>query len=302
MTLKGVSPWPKTHTLTKSFIKFIDKANAAAKGQFKIRFMGGPEVTRPREQPAAMRNGLFDMVYGPPGYYLGLFPEGDFTHGFKTPMEARANGGYAMIRKAMKAKMGARFVARFDSGLGLYIFLNDAPKRTASGGISLKGLKLRGSPAYRNFIKDLGGTVVVMRPSQVYTALERGVIDGTGFSLTDIRDRGLHKFIKYRIDPPFTYAGIALIMNQKKWDAMPRKSQALLDKLAAEYEIESRNKWITKTKLEEVELAKLGVKTVALKGKAANEYVELFMKGPWGRMARNPKVKLDVQKLKKLVY
>ena len=301
-TVKAVSPWPKTHPLTKSFLKFIDKTNKGGKGLVQIKFMGGPEVTKAREQPTAMRNGLFDMIYGPPGYYLGVFPEGDFTHGFKTPMEARKNGGYAMIRKAMKDKMKARFIARFDSGLGLYLFLKKPPKRTASGGIDLTGLKLRGSPAYRNFIQDLGGTAVVMRPSQVYTALERGVIDGMGFSLVDVRSRGLHKFVKYKIDPPFTYAGIALIMSQKKWEAMPKEGQAYLDKQAIAYEIESRNYWVEATQRENVELAKLGMETVDLQGKERAEYVETFMKGPWGRMSKNPKVKLDVQKLKSLVY
>jgi TRAP-type mannitol/chloroaromatic compound transport system substrate-binding protein len=140
VTVRAVAPWPKTHPLTKSFLRFIDKTNAAGKGVLRIKFMGGPEVTKAREQPKAMRNGLFDLIYGPPGYYLGIFPEGDFTHGFKTPMEARANGGYDMIRKAMKEKMNARFIVRFDSGLGLYLFLRKAPKRTASGSIDLSGL------------------------------------------------------------------------------------------------------------------------------------------------------------------
>ena len=276
--------------------------NEAGKGTLRIKFMGGPEVTRAREQPTAMRNGLFDMIYGPPGYYLGVFPEGDFTHGFKTPMEQRANGGYDMVRKAMKEKMGARFIARFDSGLGLYLFLRKAPERTATGGIDLTGLKLRASPAYRDFIKDLGGTAVVMRPSAVYTGLERGVIDGMGFSLADIRDCGVHKFVKYRIDPPFSYAGIALIMSHKKWDAMSRKARTLLDDLATKYEVTSRNFWVEGTKREKVALAKLGMKTVTLSGKEEAEYVETFMKGPWGRMARNSKVKLDVKKFKSLMY
>lgn len=301
-TVKAVAPWPKTHPLTKSFIKFIDLTNSAGKGLVQIKFMGGPEVTKAREQPTAMKNGLFDMIYGPPGYYLGVFPEGDFTHGFKSPMEARANGGYDMIRKAMKQKMNARFLARFDSGLGLYLFLKKAPKRTASGGIDLTGLKLRGSPAYRDFIKDLGGTAIVMRPPQVYTALERGVIDGMGFSLVDVRSRGLEKFIKYRIDPPFTFAGIAVIMNQGKWDKMSGKQKAFLDKMTAQYEIDSRKYWVDATKREEAALAKLGMKTVTLEGKARADYIETFMKGPWGRMTKNPKVKLDVKKLKSLVY
>ena len=301
-TIRAVAPWNKNHPLTKSFLRFVDKTNKEGKGIVSIKFLGGPEVTKAREQPKAMRNGLFDMIYGPPGYYLGIFPEGDFTHGFKTPTQARNNGGYEMIRQAMKEKMNARFIARFDSGLGLYLFLKNPPKRTASGNIDLSGLKMRSSPAYRNFIQDLGGTAIVMRPTQVYTALERGVVDGMGFTLVDVRARQLHKFIKYVIDPPFSYAGTAVIMDHKLWDKMPAKSREFIDKMAEEHEVSSRKYWIDRTNTETAEIKKLGVSFVTLSGKAREEYVEMFMKGPWGRMARNPKVKLDVQKLKSLVY
>lgn len=302
MTLRAVGPWPKTHSLTKSFLSFIDIANKAAKGQFQIKYLGGSEVTKAREQPMAMRNGLFDMIFGPTGYYLGIFPEGDFNHGFKTAMAQRANGTYDMVRMAMKKKLNARYLARFDSGLGLYLFLKDKPKRTASGGIDLTGLKLRGSPTYRDFIKDLGGTAVIMRSGAVYTALERGVIDGMGFSLTDIRDRGMQKFIKYWIDPPFTYANISLIMSYPAWNKMPAGAQKLMDRLVTDYERSSYEKWVVKTKKEKVLLKKLGLTQILLEGKTGREYVETFMKGPWGRMAKNPKVILDVAKLKKLAY
>lgn len=302
VTVRAAGPWPKTHPLIKSFHRFIDKTNKAGKGILQIRYIGGPEITKPREQPIAMRNGLVDMIYGPPAYYLGLFPEGDFSHGFKTAMEQRASGAYDMVRAAMKQKMNARFIARFDSGLGLHLFLKNEPKRTASGMIDLTGLKLRASPTYRDLIKDLGGTAVVMGPQRVYTALERGVIDGMGYSLSDIRARGVHKFVKYRIDPPFSYATIALVMNHAVWDKLPAKARKFLDDQAAAWEIESRQYWIDNAEKEKAALSKLGMKTIELKGKLRQEYIALFLKGPWGRMERNPKITLDIKKLKSLSY
>lgn len=301
--LKASGPWPKTYPLMVSFFKFIDKANAAGKGHFRIRYVGGPEITQPRAQPAAMRNGLVDMIYGPPAYYLGLFPEGDFSHGFKTAMEQRAAGAYEIVREAMKQKMGARFVARFDSGVGLHLFLKDQPKFTSTPGIlDLKGLKLRSSPTYRDFIKDMGGTAAVMGPADAYTAFERGALEGAGFSVTDILPRGLQKFVKYMIDPPFSYATIALVMNHKKWDAMSPEAKKIFDQAAAAWEKESYEFWVAEENKEKDKLKKAGVTIIKLEGEAAKNYKALFLKGPWERMEKNPKITIDVKKLKQLSY
>ena len=301
--LKASGPWPKTYPLMQSFFRFIDKANAAGKGHFRIRYVGGPEITKPRQQPQAMKNGLVDMIYGPPAYYLGLFPEGDFSHGFKTAMEQRKAGAYELVRQAMKQKMGARFVARFDSGVGLHLFLKDKPKFTSKAGIlDLKGLKLRSSPTYRDFIKDMGGTAVVMGPADAYTAFERGALEGAGFSVTDILPRGLQKFVKYMIDPPFSYATIALVMNHKKWDAMSPEAKKIFDKAAEDWEKESYEYWVDQANKEKEKLKKAGVTIIKLDGEAAKNYKALFLKGPWERMEKNPKIKIDMKKLKELSY
>lgn len=303
MELKASGPWPKTYPLMQSFFRFIDKANAAGKGHFNIRYVGGPEITKPRQQPTAMKNGLVDMIYGPPAYYLGLFPEGDFSHGFKTAMEQRASGAYEIVRQAMKQKMGARFVARFDSGVGLHLFLKDKPKFGSTPGIlDLSGLKLRSSPTYRDFIKDMGGTAVVMGPADAYTAFERGALEGAGFSVTDILPRGLQKFVKYMIDPPFSYATIALVMNHKKWDAMSPEAQKIFDKAAADWEKESYEYWVKLAEVEKEKLKKAGLTIVKLDGDAAKNYKALFLKGPWARMEKNPKITIDIKKLKELAY
>ena len=154
---------------------------------------------------------------------------------------------------------------------------------------------------YRDFIKALGGTAVVMGPGEVYTALERGTIDGMGIGLTEVKDFKLEKFIKYRIEPPMTYTGLFMIVNQKTWDALPPQARDLLDKLSADWEVESRAYWeVAQDKLR-AELASAGMKTVTLPDAAAAQYVRTFRKGPWERLEKNPKITIDLKKLKKLV-
>ena len=297
---RAVSAFPKTNPLTQSFLRFIDKANKNSKGLFTIRYIGGPEVTKPREQPNAMRNGLFDMMYGPGPYYSGLFPEVDFIQ-FTTPAEAHASGAFEMIRGVMKQKMGARFMGWFDSGLGLYLFTLTEPKRTASGGIDLTGLKMRSSPAYRNFIKDLGGTAIVMSPRDIYTALQRGTIDGLGTGLQVLVDEKLEKFVKYRIEPPMSHTGIFMIMNQKVYDGLPKQARDLLDKLSADWEVESRAFQAKKEGEHKANLAAAGMKTITLQEPEGKKFVALFRKGVWQRMVKNEKIKIDLNKLKKML-
>jgi TRAP-type C4-dicarboxylate transport system substrate-binding protein len=299
--LKAVSAFPKSHGNTKGFLRFVDALNKKGKGIVHIKFIGGPEVAKPQQQPVGLRNGLFDFVYGPCAYYLGMFPEGDFTAGFKTPMEARKNGGFKLVDGAMRDKLGATMLARFYSGLGLYMALKEKPK-FKNGLPDLTGMKIRSSPAYRDFIKVLGGTAVVMPITQIYTALERGVVEGAGGDLDSVQEWGLYKFLKYWIDPPFNMAGIVIIANAKKWDGLPPKVRDLIQSTAMEYEKVTMDEIATRTKAVKAFMTKHGMTEIALKGDEAKHYVDTYMATPWGRMKKNPNIKISVDELKRTWY
>jgi TRAP-type transport system periplasmic protein len=299
--LKAVSAFPKSHQNTSSFLRFLDDVNKQGKGLVHIKFLGGPEVAPPQQQPVALRNGLTDFVYGPSAYYLGMFPEGDFTAGFKTPMEARKNGGFKLVDGVMRQKLGATFLARFNSGLGLYMMLKEKPE-FKNGLPDLTGMKIRSSPAYRDFIKVLGGTAVVMPITQIYTALERGVVEGAGGDLDSVQEWGLYKFLKYWIDPPFNMAGILIIANAKKWDSLPPKVQDLIQKVAMEHEQLTMDEIAARTKEAKAFMLKHGMQDIKLEGDQAQHYVDTYMATPWGRMRKNPNVKVNVDELKKAWY
>lgn len=288
--LKGLSAFPKTHKNTQGFLQYIADVNKVGKGLVHIKYIGGPEVTPPPQQPVALRNGLFDLQFGPSAYYLGMFPAGDFTGGFKTPKEARALGGYKLVDGLMRKGIGAHFIARFYQGLGLYMSLpKEAPAR-ADGLPNLTGMKIRSSPAYRDFIKELGGTPVVMSIRQIYTALERGVVDGACGDLDTENEMGLYKFLHVTYEPPFNQAGILLIANAKKWDNLPAKVRNLLTSEAYKYEEITRKQIEDRTAETMTLLKKRGMKFVKLEGKTGEHFVDMYMKTPWGRMRNNPKV------------
>ena len=90
-------------------------------------------------------------------------------------------------------------------------------------------------------------------------------------------------------------------VDQKVWDGMSKEAQDALDKLCIEWEGESRTYWKTALDKLEAKLASEGMKVVSLPPPAAKQFRNLFLKGVWDRLKKNPKVKIDLDKLKKMV-
>ena len=118
--------------------------------------------------------------------------------------ELRKNGGFDYMAKLYAEKMNAIFLARHVDNNPFHLYLNKPITNP-----DLTGLKIRITPVYRDFFQALGATVVQTPPGEVYTSLERGVVDGYGWPITGIFDLGWHEKTKYRVDPGFYTAEVS---------------------------------------------------------------------------------------------
>jgi TRAP-type C4-dicarboxylate transport system substrate-binding protein len=132
--------------------------------------------------------------------------------------ELRKNGGYDYMAKLYDQKMNAVLLARHVDNNPFHLYLTKAITKP-----DLTGLKLRITPVYREFFQALGATVVQTAPGEVYTALERGVVDGYGWPITGIFDLGWHEKTKYRVDPGFYSAEVSILINK---DALAKLNNA----------------------------------------------------------------------------
>jgi TRAP-type C4-dicarboxylate transport system substrate-binding protein len=285
VTLRALATWPTQMSYVQSFLKYVAKVNAAGKGVIQINHIGGPEVTPQPQQGLALKNGVFDLHYGPGGIYQNLVPEGDAIFGGNvSPMQARANGGLALLDEIWQKKLNAKLLAQFDAGARFHLFFREAPKRAADGSIDLKGLRIRSSPAWREFIISLGGNPVIMTPSDTYGALERGVVEGTGWTIQGLMDIGWDKFLKYQLNPGFMTTDIVVVVNLDKWKTLSAKAQQILTDVAIQHEKESYDATLELTKREQAELQKRGIQIVTLDGKASKDFLAAAYKVPWDRL------------------
>ena len=210
VTLKGITSFAEKTFYSRGFEKFIDKVNADGKGIIQINYIGGPKAMPPFEVGNALKTGVVDIANVTGAFTTNVLPEGDAWKLTEKPMaEIRKNGGFAYMMNLYDQKMNAVMLARHIDNNPFHLYLTK-PITSAD----LSGLKLRITPVYRDFFQAQGATVVQTAPGEVYTALERGVVDGYGWPITGIFDLGWHEKTKYRVDPGFYSAEVSILINK----------------------------------------------------------------------------------------
>ena len=282
-TISAVHAFPETLIYTKSFLSFVDKVNAAGEGVVQIDVRGGPEAIGMFQQPDAVRDGVVDMVYTPGSFYGGSLPEKDaMVTSNMTAVEARASGGIALIDEIHQAKMGLKYLGWFDSGVCYNLWTRDKPKFDAEGNFDVDGLKLRGNNVYNAFFSGyLNAQVIDLPTGEVYSALQRGVVDATGWTQIGLIDLKWNEFLSYRIEPS---TDLGVIINQEKWESLSEESRTILQDVAIQHEADSVAALRLKRDEDFAALEAAGMKVVTLEGEAKARYLAASVETTWERM------------------
>lgn len=287
--LRFVSNWGKNLYSVKRTIEWAEKFNrsAAAKAaKIRIKYIGGREVTPPLQQLSALRKGVFDMLFGAAGYYLGAVPEAYAIYGSKiTPMEARKNGGLALLNKIYREKANAHVLGWVAGGVGVNLWLIKKPKVKADGTPDLSGMKIRGiAGLHREWLKSMGATTISVPAPGIYNALQRNLVDGAAWPGLGIFDFGFQKFVKYRIDPMVWQFDNLIWINLDKWNSLTAAQRNALTASVIKFEPVAHVHYQKLVEEDRAKIRKAGVKAFALKGAAARKYIADAEKVQWERV------------------
>lgn len=240
---------------------------------------------------------MFDIVYGPAGYYAGDVPESLALHGRTLdPATLRKNGAYELLSKIWAERVDARFMAWGISNLSYNLFFTEEPKVT-NGRLDLTGVKMRASPTYKPRVESLGGIPVRIPAPEMYTALKSGIVKGTGWPEIGIAATGVGKLMKYKVEPSFYATNHIIIFNQTTWSKLPKKAQDILTKVAMDYEARSVE-IMDKVRAEEnAKLATFGIKTIKLTGAGAAHFTKSGNDALWETVAKRSKYTKELRVL-----
>jgi TRAP-type transport system periplasmic protein len=286
VTLKAVTAFTENTTYSRPFERFINRVNEDGKGLIRINYIGGPKALPPFEIGNALKGGVIDFANSAGAFYTNVMPEADAWKLTERPMsELRQNGGYDAMASIYSQKMNAIFLARLVDNNPFHLYVNK-PISTAD----LAGLKLRITPVYRDFFQALGGTVVQTAPGEVYTALERGVVDGYGWPITGIFDLGWNEKTKYRVDPGFYTAEVSVLINKNSWDRLDDAQKNVLRKSAERGEAEAVALFAEESEKEIKRQAAAGIQTIKFEGAVADAYLAKAYQAGWDGIIRQSPV------------
>ena len=292
-TLRVVSAFGESTQYVKNYEAFAKKLNAEGKGTLQLNFIGGPKAIPPFEVGNAVRTGVVDIAVTTGAFYTNIMPEADALKLTQVPAtELRKNGGTELINRIWNEKANMQYLGRIIDFTPFHLYLTKKIDKP-----DLAGLKIRITPVYRDFFQALGATVVQTPPGEVYTALERGVVDGYGWPINGIFDFNWHEKTKFRVDPGFYNAEVSLVMNLGKWKALNAKQRDLLMKHVIALEAENEQ-WKKVNEEDTRKQKEAGIQVITFDQVTAKQYYDKAYDVAWaGAIKASPTYGPQMRKL-----
>jgi TRAP-type C4-dicarboxylate transport system substrate-binding protein len=295
VTLRAITSLPSGHAINAQFHTLMKEVNARGKGGVQIQYIGGPEAMPVAEQLTALQRGVADLYFGPASYFDGQVPEtGALNASNRSAPELRSSGALALLNKAYNAKANAEYLGYFSSSVTFHIYLRNEPRRTPAGGVSFEGMKLRGAPVFRTFYESLGATLVVVQAPEIYSALERGLVDGIGWTALGLADNGWERLLKIRIFPTFWQGDLSLLGNRASLQKLDPAARALLQETIIAVERNTDAWGDGERRKQEAKMAAAGMKDLRLEGAEAAKYYAAAYGSLWTALEKRlPKNEVD---------
>jgi TRAP-type transport system periplasmic protein len=281
VVLRAVTAFAEGSMFSRNFERFIEKVNADGRGVVRINYIGGPRAMPPFEVGNAVRSKVVDIANVTGAFYTNLMPEADAFKLINKPMtEQRGNGTWEFINSLHNQKLNAQYLARQFHNVPFHIYLNKRPDK-----LDFSGLKIRVTPVYKDLVEALGGAAITTAPGEVYTALERGVVDGYGWPVAGIFDLGWEKVTKYRLEPAFYSVEVNVLVNLDSWKALTEAQRKVLTEAALWLEgLDSEN--VAVIAAERDKQAKAGIQPIDFGPAAGKAFLDKAKDVAWQSVIR----------------
>ncbi|HCL66812.1 MAG TPA: C4-dicarboxylate ABC transporter [Rhizobium sp.] len=217
--------------------KFKELAEKYTNGAVKVEVYPNSQLYKDKEELEALQLGAVQMLapslakFGPLG--LKEFEVFDLPYIFPD-FEALHKVTYGPIGKELLDKLGEKGIqglAFWDNGFK--IMSANSPLRTPEDFLGLK-MRIQSSKVLEAEMNALGAVPQVLAFSEVYQALQTGVVDGTENPPSNMYTQKMNEVQKHATLSNHGYLGYAVIVNKKFWDELPADVRGNLDKAMAE--------------------------------------------------------------------
>ena len=221
---------PPGSFLNQMFDQYIKEVEKRTDGRVKLTNYPGQTLGKLPDQWEMLKSGVGDISWVFSIFYKGVFPLSDVADLFFLLPDRSISVANQLYEKYLYQEWDEVKVLWPDILAPPVIHTTKKPVRTLE---DLKGMQLRCPPGLEaNSVKALGATPVSIPMPEVYSSLERGVVDGATISWNAVKSQKLYEIIKYSTNEPLCYAFTTVSMNLNTWNNLPPDIQKIFDELS----------------------------------------------------------------------
>jgi C4-dicarboxylate-binding protein DctP len=228
----------------KAADKFKQMVEERSKGAMKVEVYPNSQLYKDREELEALQLGAVQMLapsmakFGPLGAREFELFDLPFVFPNKETLYRTMDGAVGKRLSAKLETKGIVCLAYWDNG-----FKQMSANKPMHKVADFNGLKMRiqSSKVLDAQMKALGAMPQVMAFSEVYTALQQGVVDGTENPLSNIYTQKMHEVQKHMTLSDHGYLGYAVIVNKKFWDGLKEDQRKLISQAMKEATVYERS-------------------------------------------------------------
>lgn len=205
-----------------------------SEGKINLTVASTGSVVQYNETLDAVTTGILQGEFTDPSYFAGHDPAfgliGNTVGAFGHPSEALKfiyYGGGKEIFQKLYDKYNVHLVGVVITGVEAFV-----SSKPLKGVADLKGLKMRAPEGMVQKVFAAAGAAPVNLPgSEVYTSLEKGVIDAADYTLFSVNhQQGMHKIGKYPVFPGFHSVPLQVVtINNDIWSSLPKSIQTMME-------------------------------------------------------------------------
>jgi C4-dicarboxylate-binding protein DctP len=212
--------------------RFKELAEKATGGRVKVELYPNSTLYKDKEELEALQLGAVQMLapslakFGPLGVKEFEVFDLPFLFVDKAALTRVTQGPAGKMLLGKLDAKGIKGLAYWDNG-----FKQMTANKPLHVPADFKGLKMRiqSSKVLDAQFRAVGANPQVMAFSEVYQALQTGVVDGTENTASNIYTQKMHEVQKYLTVSDHGYIGYAVIVNKKFWDSLPPDIRQALD-------------------------------------------------------------------------
>jgi len=264
-------------------------------GRLIINILGGPEIIPESEQAEATINGVVDGIMTSCGYTAGYIPAGEvLSFSNMSTQEMQANGGLDFLREAYAAQGLYLFIGDNEVDSQFNIYTNNEITTLAG----LKGLKIRAAAGiWSDFGTNVGMVPVPIAFTELYSALEQGLVEGYMAPAFAGYKEGFFEFTQHKIMPAIGRGGSNMVFNLSSWESLPADLQEILKDSVEEIKAAYLDVNLGAAEANNAALQEAGGSLVTFSPEDSKALVDIFNETAWTIFAgNNPGA--DIDKLK----